>query len=229
MRWASLGGVLQYRRCHRREVYAHILYACVTCTQFGNSDTVRLSMGTVWARVWVLHAWQRRGTQKTRNTYNQPNRPNQQTAQTKHQAPPKGQPGRRITPNNTAAVHASAQQQPTLSTNNRQGHHQICHPCSAAGPPGELRNLAALRCPWVVSRSKLESMSAWHASSPFLLTSCAPSSLFLLSRNAVGTTFAAASNFPPRTVRGGYSTAPARTCHQPRAEGKAQLGMYVCM
>ena len=71
------------------------------------------------------NAWQRRGTQKTRNTYNQPNRPNQQTTQTKHQAPPKGQPGRHITPNNTAAVHASAQQQPTISTNTRQGHHQI--------------------------------------------------------------------------------------------------------
>ena len=34
------------------------------------------------------NAWQRRGTQTTRNTYNQPNRPNQQTAQTKHQASP---------------------------------------------------------------------------------------------------------------------------------------------
>ena len=44
------------------------------------------------------NAWQRRGTQKTRNTYNQPNRSNQQTSQTKHQALPKGQPGRRITP-----------------------------------------------------------------------------------------------------------------------------------
>ena len=71
------------------------------------------------------NAWQRRGTQKTRNTYNQPNRPNRQTSQTKHQALPKGQPGRRITPNNTAAVHASAQQQPTISTHTRQGHHQI--------------------------------------------------------------------------------------------------------
>ena len=71
------------------------------------------------------NAWQRRGTKKTRNTYNQPNRPNQQTAQTKHQVPPKGQPGRRITPNNTAAVHASAQQQPTISTNTREGHHFV--------------------------------------------------------------------------------------------------------
>ena len=43
------------------------------------------------------NAWQRRGTQKTRNTYNQPNRPNWQTAQTKHRALPKGQPGRRVT------------------------------------------------------------------------------------------------------------------------------------
>ena len=31
---------------------------------------------------------------------------------------------RRITPINTAAVHASAQQQPTIGTNTRQGHHQ---------------------------------------------------------------------------------------------------------
>ena len=75
------------------------------------------------------NAWQRRGTQKTRNTCNQPNRPNRQTSQTKHQALPKGQPGRRITPINTAAVHASAQQQPTISTHTRQGHHDssVCH------------------------------------------------------------------------------------------------------
>ena len=64
------------------------------------------------------NAWQRRGTRKTRNTYNQPNRPNRQTSQTKHQALPKRQPGRRITPINTAAVHASAQQ-PTISTHTR--------------------------------------------------------------------------------------------------------------
>ena len=63
----------------------------------------------------TYNAWQRRGTQKTRNTYNQPNRPNRQTSQTKHQALPKGQPGRCITPINTAAVHASAQQQPTTA------------------------------------------------------------------------------------------------------------------
>ena len=62
---------------------------------------------------------------KTRNTYNQPNRPNRQTSHTKHQALSKGQPGRPITPINTAAVHASAQQQPTISTHTRQGHHQI--------------------------------------------------------------------------------------------------------
>ena len=59
---------------------------------------------------------------------------NRQTSQTKHQALPKGKPGRRITPINTAAVfvttintaavHASAQQ-PTISTHTRQGHHQI--------------------------------------------------------------------------------------------------------
>ena len=71
------------------------------------------------------NAWHRRGTQKTGNTYSQPNRPNRHTSQTKHQALPKGQPGRRIRPINTAAVHASAQQQPTIITHTRQGHHQI--------------------------------------------------------------------------------------------------------
>ena len=71
------------------------------------------------------NAWQRRGTQKTRNTYNQPNRPNRETSQTKQQALSKGQPGRRITPINPAAVHASAQQQPNISTHTRQGRHQI--------------------------------------------------------------------------------------------------------
>ena len=55
-----------------------------------------------------LDAWHRLGTQKTGNTYNQPNRPDRHTSQTKHQAIPKGQPGRRITPCNTAAVLASA-------------------------------------------------------------------------------------------------------------------------
>ena len=78
------------------------------------------------------NAWQRRGTQNTRNTYNQPNRPNRQTSQTKHQALPKGQPGRRITPIHTAAVHASALQQPTISTHTRQGHHQIFQPTQPA-------------------------------------------------------------------------------------------------
>ena len=67
------------------------------------------------------NAWQRRGTQKTRNIYNQPNRPSRQTSQTKHQALPKGQPARRITPINTAAVHASAQQ-PTISTHTTTGY-----------------------------------------------------------------------------------------------------------
>ena len=70
------------------------------------------------------NAWHRRGTQKTGNTYNQPNLPNQHTSQTKHQALPKGQPGRRTTSITTAAVHASAQQQPTIITHTRQGHHQ---------------------------------------------------------------------------------------------------------
>ena len=46
------------------------------------------------------------------------------TAQTKHQALSKGQPGRRITPKNTAAVHALAQE-PAIITRTQQGHHQI--------------------------------------------------------------------------------------------------------
>ena len=64
-----------------------------------------------------------------------------------------------------------------------------------AGAPDEVRSLAASRYPWVVSRSKLDRMSAWHASSPFLLTSYyAPNSPSLLSRNTVGRSFAAASH-----------------------------------
>ena len=34
------------------------------------------------------------------------------------------------------------------------------------GPPAEMRSLAASYCLWVVLRSKPDSMSAWHASSP---------------------------------------------------------------
>ena len=71
------------------------------------------------------NAWHRQGTQKTGNSYNQPNRPNRHPSQTKHQALRKGQPGRRIALINTAAVHGSAQQQPTIITHTRQGHHQI--------------------------------------------------------------------------------------------------------
>ena len=62
------------------------------------------------------NSWHRRGTQKTGNTYNQPKRPGRHTSQTKHQALSKGQEGRRITPSNTAAVHASAHRQPTIIT-----------------------------------------------------------------------------------------------------------------
>ena len=50
---------------------------------------------------------------------------NQHTSQTKHQVLSNGQPGRRITPINTAAVHASAQQQPAIITLTQQGHQQI--------------------------------------------------------------------------------------------------------
>ena len=50
---------------------------------------------------------------------------NRKTSQTKHQALSKGRPGIRITPINTAAVHASAQQQPAIITRTQQGHHQI--------------------------------------------------------------------------------------------------------
>ena len=72
----------------------------------GTSSVLAVECYTEKAR----NTWQRRGTQNTTNTHNQPNRPNRQTSQTKHQALPKGQPGRRITPINTTAVHASAQQ-----------------------------------------------------------------------------------------------------------------------
>ena len=83
-----------------------------------------------------------------------------------------------------------------------------------ASPPDELRSLAASRCPWVVLRSKLGSMSAWHASSPFLVTSwCAPSGPFLLSRNSVGRSFAAASHVHCSAYR----------AWRLLAEGKAQL------
>ena len=46
-------------------------------------------------------------------------------SQTKHQALSKGRPGIRTTPINTAAGHASAHQQPAISTLTQQGHHQI--------------------------------------------------------------------------------------------------------
>ena len=50
---------------------------------------------------------------------------NRHSSQTKHQALSKGQPGRRITPTNTAAVHASTQQQPAIITLTQQVHDQI--------------------------------------------------------------------------------------------------------
>ena len=61
------------------------------------------------------NAWHRRGAQKTGNTYNLPNRPNRHTSQTKHQALPKGQPGRRITPINTACAPAGFRRRTPLS------------------------------------------------------------------------------------------------------------------
>ena len=88
-----------------------------------NTNLMRLWFRCVCYMEKAPNAWHRQGTQKTRNTYNQPNRPNQQTSQTMHQVLSKGQPGRRITPINTAAVHASAQ--PTIITRTQRGHHQI--------------------------------------------------------------------------------------------------------
>ena len=84
------------------------------------------------------------------------------------------------------------------------------------GPPDELRSLTAPHCPWVVLRAKLDSMSAWQVSSPFLLTSCcARRSPFLLSRNSVGRSFAASSHLHSSGYRrGGCATAPARRRHQ---------------
>ena len=103
--------------CTSADTHTYTLHACCLNSVF--------SIQCICYTEKAPNAWQRQGTQKKRNTYNQPNRPNRQTSQTQHRALPKGQPGRRITPINTAAVHASAQQQPTVSTHTRQGHHQI--------------------------------------------------------------------------------------------------------
>ena len=96
----------------------------------------------------ALKAWRRRGTQKTGHTYNQPNRPDQHTSQTEHQALSKGQPGRRITPSTTAAVHASAQQQPTIVTHTYVIIHTYLHPTGSSPDPlshrSPLRSLGAL-------------------------------------------------------------------------------------
>ena len=56
---------------------------------------------------------------------------NRHTSQTKHQALSNGQPGRHITPTNTAAVHASAQHQPSIITRTQQGHQQTLSANSA--------------------------------------------------------------------------------------------------
>ena len=61
----------------------------------------------------VLHGEISKRLATPRNTKDKKHLQSTQSAsQTKHQALPKGQPGRRITPINTAAVDASAQQQP---------------------------------------------------------------------------------------------------------------------
>ena len=85
---------------------------------------------------------------KDKITYNQPHRPNRQTPQTKHKTLPKGQPGRRIAPINTPAVHASAQQQPTISTHTRQGHHEIFSQRSLLRSPG------AIQASWLRRRAE---------------------------------------------------------------------------
>ena len=124
--WSDHGPLLA-RVVHRPSISCHCICGVPWSVVPSNPKTCTSLL--LWHLWWYTekapYAWQRRGTQKTRNIYNQPNRPNRKTSQTKHQALPKGQPGRRITPINTAAVHASAQQQPTISTHTRQGHHQI--------------------------------------------------------------------------------------------------------
>ena len=90
------------------------------------------------------NAWHRRGTQRTAITYNQPNRPDQHTSQTKHQALSKGQPGRRITPINTAAnQHSSCACFSTTTT-----HHHHPHPTGSSPDPlsqrSPLRSLGAI-------------------------------------------------------------------------------------
>ena len=100
------------------------------------------------------NAWHCLGTQKTGSTYNQPNRRNRHTSQTKHQALPKGQPGRRITPINTAAVHASTQQQPNISTHTRQGHHQIFSATQPAAKPRSNTGGLAEQTGWLRRRAE---------------------------------------------------------------------------
>ena len=76
----------------------------------------------------VLHGESSKRLASPRNTKDRKHLQSTQSAKPTHltdQALPKRQPGRRITPINTAAVHASAQQQPTIITHTRQGHHQI--------------------------------------------------------------------------------------------------------
>ena len=91
----------------------------IKSAEFLQPQTVRIVLGARSLAI-VLHGESSKYLATPRNTkdkitYNQPNRPNRQTPQTKHKALPKGQRGKRITPNNTAAVHASAQQQPTMA------------------------------------------------------------------------------------------------------------------
>ena len=94
-----------------------------------------------------------------------------------------------------------------------------------AGPPDELRSLAASRCAWVVLRSKLDSMSAWHASSPSSSRAAAPQAACSCCPRTplAGPSLLCLLCTAPRTVRGGCSTAPKRRRLWPLAEGRAQL------
>ena len=97
-----------------------------------------------------------------------------------------------------------------------------------AGPPDEPRSLVGSRCPLVMLMSMLHNMSAWHAPSTFLVTSCCgPSNPFLLSTNSVYRSFAVASHLHCsvsrlwRLLHRCHTEAPLAPCRGP--EGKVQL------
>ena len=84
----------------------------------------RRKLQTLW------HLAPPRNTKDRKHLQSRQSADNRHTSQTKHQELSKGQPERRITTMNTAAVHASAHQ-PAIITLTHEGHHQILSANSA--------------------------------------------------------------------------------------------------